>query len=180
MCWVGPAREPRNWTSVGRRTVASGVAGSTLPLAHRRNERARPRRHSLAAGIYQPKPGGIVGCNGSRPGRNDPHPDSDYLPSVQPLVPAESGLPPLPSLGLGPSSLGSAIRSRNSTPGSDHAAGGAQCDTSLLTGFRSPKAQRQERLQQQAMRRATGRVCPPFRQSRMPYDRKGVRAAPQR
>ena len=76
------------------------------------------------------------------------------------------------------SSIASAIRSGNRTPRIDHAASGARCGTSVLTGFRSPKVQKRERLRQQAMRRATGHVYRPFRRSRTPYDRRGVRGAP--
>jgi len=99
MCWVGPAGEPRNWRA---------SADEPLPLASLEAPcllRAAATRALDRAGIpwrqsfVSPSLAGLWAATVAGLGVTIRTPFG-LPPSVQPLIPADSGLPPLPYLGL--------------------------------------------------------------------------------
>ena len=99
MCWVGPAGEPRNWRASADEPLplASLEAPCLLRTAAKRalDRAGIPWRQSFVspslAGLWAATVAGL-GVTIRTP--------FGLPPSVQPLIPADSGLPPLPDLGL--------------------------------------------------------------------------------
>ncbi|MBB3147152.1 DNA-binding transcriptional LysR family regulator [Phyllobacterium trifolii] len=99
MCWVGPASEPRNWRASADEPLP--LASLEAPCLLRTAATSALDRAGIPwrQSFVSPSLAGLWAATAAGLGVTIRTPFG-LPPSVQPLVPADSGLPPLPSLGL--------------------------------------------------------------------------------